>query len=166
LTIKSTEAHVLDLHKAGKLVHHNRDLWPDDTCLRRLWLHPNVQKWAALVGGTAQEREYFAKVRAFLSAFVGGADFDDDDMLKALSQGNDGLWEFRVTFQPQARVVGAFLRPGEFVALSFADRGDLQKAGFGPLIRLVKSRWNSMFPNYGPLKKPRTSLLVEFDDDL
>jgi hypothetical protein len=166
LTKKSTEAHVISLHKAGKLEHHDRDLWPDDTCLRRLWLHPNVQKWANSTGKTAAERDYFAKVRAFLSAFVSGADFDDDDMLKALSQGRDGIWEFRITFQPQARVLGSFLRPGEFVAFSFADRADLQVAGFGPLIGLVKSRWKSMFPNHSPLKMPRTSLLMEFDDDI
>ncbi len=166
MTIKSTEAHVLSLHKAGKLVHHDRDLWPDDTCLRRLWLHPNVQKWANSTGSTAADRRYFAQVRAFLSAFVGGSDFDDDDMLKALSHGRDGLWEFRITFQPQARVVGAFLRPGEFIALSFADRADLHAVGFGPLIGVVKSRWKSMFPSYLPLMTPRTLLLTEFDDDI
>jgi hypothetical protein len=166
LTKKSTEAHVLSLHRAGKLVHYDRDLWPDDTCLRRLWLHPNVQKWADTIGDTAAERSYFAQVRAFLSSFIAGADFDDDDMLKALSQGKDGLWEFRITFQPQARVLGAFLRSGEFVALSFADRVDLQKAGFGPLIRVVKSRWASMFPDHAPLIEPRISLLTEFDDDI
>jgi hypothetical protein len=166
LTKKSTEAHVLSLHRAGKLVHHDRDLWPDDTCLRRLWLHPNVQKWAETIGDTAAERNYFAQVRAFLSAFVAGADFDDDDMLKALSQGKDGLWEFRITFQPQARVLGAFLRPGEFVALSFANRADLQAAGFGPLIKVVKSRWASMFPNHTPLVEPRLRLLTEFEDDI
>ena len=166
MTIKSTEAHVVSLHRAGKLVHHDRTLWPDDTCLRRLWLHPNVQKWANSTGDTAAERDYFAQIRAFFSAFVGDADFDDDDMLKALSQGRDGLWEFRITFRPQARVVGAFLRPGEFVALSFADRADLQAAGFGPLIGVVKNRWKSLFPNCTPLMMPRTSLLTEFDDDI
>jgi hypothetical protein len=166
LTIKSTEAHVLALHKAGRLVHYDRDLWPDDTCFRRLWLHPNVQKWANSTGDTAKERDYFAKVRAFFSQFVGGADFDDDDMLKTLSQGKHGLWEFRITFQPQARVVGGFLRPGEFVALSFADRADLDAAGFGPIIKVVRSRWDSMFPHQKPLMEPRTNLLREFEDGL
>jgi hypothetical protein len=37
------------------------------------------------------------------------------------------------SFQPQARIVGAFLRPRECVALSFADRADLQAAGFAAL---------------------------------
>lgn len=162
----STEAHVLSLHRAGKLVHHDRPIWPDDTCLRRLWLHPNVQNWTNSTGDTAAERTYFAQVRAFFSAFVRADDFDDDDMLKALSQGRDGLWEFRITFQPQARVLGAFLRPGEFVALSFANRADLQAAGFGPLIKVVKSRWKSMFPHHKPLMRSRPILLREFDDDI
>ena len=162
----SIEAHVRNLHRAGKVVHHDRNLWPDDTCLRRLWLHQNVQKWANSAGQTPAEEKYFAQVRAFLSAFVEGADFDDDDMLKALSEGRDGIWEFRITFQPQARVLGGFLRTGEFVALSFADRADLQAAGFGPLIRVVKSRWASMFPSQGPLIKGRNELLQDFEDDL
>jgi hypothetical protein len=166
LTKKSTEAHVRDLHKAGKLVHYDRDLWPDDTCVRRLWLHPNVEKWCNSTGDNAADRNYFAQIRAFFSSFVGGGDFDDDDMLKALSQGKDGLWEFRITFQPQARVIGGFLRPGEFVALSFANRSDLAAAGFGPLIGVVKNRWKSMFPDQGPLMEPRARLLMEFDDGL
>jgi hypothetical protein len=52
------------------------------------------------------------------------------------------------------------------VALSFADRADLQKAGFGPLIRVVKNRWASMFPDHDPLMKPRLRLLTEFEDDI
>jgi hypothetical protein len=164
LTKKSTEAHVKDLHKAGKIVHYERDLWPDDTCLRRLWMHPNVDNWVNSTGASASERRYFAQVRAFFASFVSGADFDDDDMLKTLSQGKDGLWEFRVTFQPQARVVGGFLRPGEFIALSFADRSALAAAGFGPLIKVVKDRWKLMFPTHAPLMMARADLLTEFDD--
>ena len=167
MTKKSTEAHVLDLHRAGKLTHHDRALWPDDTCIRRLWLHPNVKKWASTPGESSAERDYFAQVRAFFSAFVAGSDFDDDDMLKALSQGKHGIWEFRITFRPQARVLGAFLRNGEFVALAHSDRGDLAKAGFGPLIKVVRDRWKALFPNHEPLKGfPRSALLEEFDGDL
>jgi hypothetical protein len=116
-------------------------------------------------GKTPAEQKYFAGTRAFFSTFVAGADFDDDDMLKALS-GKDGLWEFRITFQPQWRVFGGFLRNGEFVALAQAKRGDLQKSSFGPIIMLVKNRWKSLFPDQSPLLSPRNTLVQDFDDDI
>jgi hypothetical protein len=157
LTKKSTEAHLKALHRAGRLAHYDQTLWPDDTCLRRLWLHPTVRAWV---------KKYFAGTRAFFSTFVAGADFDDDDMLKALSEGKDGLWEFRITFQPQWRVFGGFLRNGEIVALAQAKRGDLQKSSFGPIIMLVKNRWKSLFPDQSPLLSPRNTLVQDFDDDI
>lgn len=127
MTKKSTEAHLLGLQRAGRLKHYDRSLWPDETCLRRLWLHPSIEHWLMRPGNTTQERAYFAQVRAFFSAFVGGADFNDDDLLKPLSEGKEGFWDFRITFQPQMRVAGAFLRKGEFVALAFDNRGRLEK---------------------------------------
>jgi hypothetical protein len=117
-------------------------------------------------GETDAETKYFAQARAFFSSFVAGADFDDDDMLKPLSQGQDGLWEFRITFQPQARVLGGFLRNGEFIALAEAKRADLDKQGFGKTIGLVKSRWKSLFSDQRPLLNSRSTLLQEFDDDV
>jgi hypothetical protein len=166
LTKKSTEDHLLSLQRAGKLVHYDRSLWPDETCLRRLWLHPSIEHWVMLPGKTAEQRAYFAHVRAFFSAFIGGADFDDDDMLKPLSEGKEGLWDFRITFQPQMRVAGAFLRKGEFVALAFDDRARLDKRGFGEFVGLVKRRFATLFPEHLPLMKPRPWLLQEFDDDI
>jgi hypothetical protein len=116
-------------------------------------------------GKTAAEKKYFADAQAFFRVFVAGADFDDDDMLKSLSQGEGGLWEFRITFHPQARVIGGFLRNGEFVALAQAKRADLGKKGFGQTIGLVKDRWRSLF-SQSPLLSPRNMLLQEFDDDV
>ncbi len=64
-------------------------------------------------------------------------------------------------------MLGGFLRKGEFVALSYGDRGDLAAAGFGPLIKVVRDRWKALFPNCEPLKGlPRSGLLEEFDGDL
>lgn len=166
MTKKSTEAHLKALHRAGRLAHYDQTLWPDDTCLRRLWLHPTVEEWLMSDGKTAAEQRWFAQARAFFRAFVAGADFDDDDMLKALSEGKDGLWEFRITFLPQWRIVGGFLRNGEFIALAQAKRDDLQKSGFGPIIKLVRGRWKSLFPDQAPLLSPRSTLLREFDDDI
>ncbi|QIO34658.1 hypothetical protein [Bradyrhizobium sp. 1(2017)] len=117
-------------------------------------------------GNNDSERKYFAQVRAFFSAFVAGNDFDDDDMLKALSGGQDGIWEFRITFLPQARVLGAFLRKGEFVALTFDKRSDLAARGFGPLIASTRSRWAGLFPGESPSMLSRHLLLQEFEDDI
>ena len=165
MTKKSTEDHLKELTRFGKLSHYGKVQWPDETCVRRLWLHPSVKHWMMLEG-TASERDYYAQVRAFFSAFISGADFDDDDLLKALSGGKDGIWEFRITFQPQARVFGFFLRPGEFVALAHKDRGDLDKSGFGGSIQTVKDRAKLLFPADKPLIDTRANLLQEFYDDI
>ncbi|OKO87573.1 hypothetical protein AC629_13620 [Bradyrhizobium sp. NAS80.1] len=117
-------------------------------------------------GSDANERRYYAQVRAFFSAFVAGDDFDDDDMLKAMSEGRDGIWEFRITFVPQARVFGGFLRTGEFVALNFDKRSNLAARGFAPLITATKARWKALFPSESPLLSGRSLLLQEFEDDI
>jgi hypothetical protein len=166
LTKKSIDTHVAELHAAGELVHHSKILWPDQTCLRRLWLHPNVDKWAQSDGTTRDEERYFAGVRAVFADFVRGEDFDDDAEFKAITKGPNGkygMWEIKISFFPHWRVLGGFLRMGEFVALSHGNRALLAQHGFEPLIEVVRERWEALFPIRPMLKGIRADLLGDFN---
>lgn len=163
LTKLSTEDHLRKLVDDKKISHHSPGLWPDRKCIRRLWLHPVVRSFSENPdAGTT----YGAKVRAIFSAFVAGEDFDDDDLLKNLSKGPDGnigIHEIKILWFPKARVLGGFLRHGEFVALSHADRDLLATFGFQPIINLVKERWKELFPEREMLNDSRSELLRKFD---
>jgi hypothetical protein len=130
-------------------------------------MHPDVESWVSQQGSTAMERKFHADVRALLKSFVAGADFDDDVFLKPLQPPSDGIWEIRITFEPQARIFGAFLRPGEFVATNWEDRKTLatRRKRFAPAVARCRSIWGSLFSNRRRLTRPRAELLEEFDDD-
>jgi hypothetical protein len=169
LTIKSIETHVAELHETGKLVHHSKVLWPDQTCLRRLWLHPNVHEWAQSDGATRDEEKYFAGVRAVFSDFVRGEDFDDEAEFKEITKGPNGkfgIWEIKISFFPHWRVLGGFLRVGEFVALSHGNRALLAQHGFEPLIQVVRGRWEQLFTDRPMLRGLRPDLLGNYNGGL
>lgn len=131
---------------------------------RRLWLHPALADWVDTEGHGKQAR-FFDDVRAFLKSFVIGEDFDDDVKLKELNTPTGGWYEFRITFNPQTRIFGGFLRPGEFVALLQQDRKVLARDAFAPSIKRTMLIWNSLFQNLRPLNDHRDVLLEEFFDD-
>ena len=67
-----------------------------------------------------------------LKAFVTGGDFDDDELLWELTTNLGSWYEFRITFHPQHRILGGFLRPCEFIALAHGTRKDLDKKMLRP----------------------------------
>lgn len=167
MTYKSTEAHIMALARSGRLVHFEPELGPGKVYRRRLWLHPALAKWVAFESHYASQQRYFEAVRAFLKGFVMGGDFEDDSMLKALTTDMGAFYEFRIAFHPQHRIVGGFLRPGEFIALAHETRKNLAEKGFAPTISRASRLWNSLAFKSRPLTDECSSLLEDFhhDDD-
>lgn len=131
---------------------------------RRLWLHPALADWVS-TQGTGKEARFFDDVRAFLKSFVTGEDFDDDVKLKELKTPMGGWYEFRITFNPQTRIFGGFLRQGEFVTVLQNDRKALDRASFAPSIHRAERIWKVLFPALRPSPNRRDFLLGEFFDD-
>jgi hypothetical protein len=129
---------------------------------RRIWMRPEVHAWVQREGTTPAEKRYYADVRAFLKGFVIGEDFEDDALFKLLSPPNEGVFEFRVTFQPAERLFGAFVRKGEFVITNRKDRKSLGKKGFAPDRGRCRDIWASLFPNTERLTLPLAELLEDF----
>ncbi len=131
---------------------------------RRLWLHPAVADWV-YTQGYGREARYFDDVRAFLKSFVTGEDFDDDVKLKELKTARGGWYEFRIIFNPQTRIFGAFIGQGDFVAVLQQDRRTLDRSSFAPSIFRAEQIWQGLFPTDRPAKESRDFLLGEFFDD-
>lgn len=111
---------------------------------RRLWLHAGLVDWVQARPDDQEARKFHADIRAFLKLFVIGGDFDDDFRIKPI--GRDGIWELRITFNPQHRIFGGFTQPGEFVATNVRSRRTLEKAGFVPARDRCRSIWTMMHP--------------------
>jgi len=127
-------------------------------------MHPNVEKWVQSKGTSKVEERYHADVRAFLKNFVIGEGFDDDALLFPLKPQDEGIWEFRITFHPQDRIFGGFLRRGEFIVTNRKDRAALAH-GFAPHRARCNAIWINLCPRYPRLTGyTRTELLEEFDD--
>lgn len=114
------------------------------------------------VGITDEDRAYSADIRAHLKKFVIGEDFDNDDLFKVLKGGDASLWSMRIVFHPQARLIGGFLRPGEFIGLAFRARAVLATEGFVPVITRARNVWTSIFPAFPRLTDNRERLLSDF----
>ena len=94
-----------------------------------------------------------------------GGDFEDDTLLKELTTKVGAFYEFRITFNPQHRIVGGFLRPGEFFALAHETRKNLEAKGFAPTISRASKLWNSLGFDSRPLTDQCSSLLEDFHHD-
>jgi hypothetical protein len=128
-------------------------------------MHPELDKWVKNTGTANAEKRYHADVRALLKSFVVGEDFDDDALLFPLSPDREGIWEIRVTFHPQDRIFGGFIRPGEFIATNRKDREALATKGFAPHRARCKAIWTSLCPKHSRLvNHARSELLKDFDD--
>lgn len=164
MTSKSIDTHIAQLRRSNGLVLFDPALRPHESYRRRLWLHPELNEWVHRIGETRAEQRYFANVRALLRRFVTGEDFDDDDILKPLNEGYYGEWEIRITFTPQDRIFGAFLRPGEFVATNRLAREQLAKQGWVAALKRSKAIWERLFGQWPRLKGlARPDLLEDFD---
>ena len=165
MTFRSTEAH-MDLHRrSGRLHLFEPELGHGEAYRRRLWLHPKLSQWICSQGETKQEKRYFDEVRGFLKSFVAGRDFEDDVKLKKLYTDYGAWYEIRIIFNPHHRIIGGFLRPGEFVALMHDTRANLDRKGFSAAISQAAKIWKTLsFPNQ-PLTADRLSLLENFEHD-
>ena len=164
MTFKSTDAHIQKRVREGALVLYEPHLLRGETSLRRLWLQRGVADWVETQGGGKEER-YFDDVRAFLKSFVTGEDFDDDVKLKKLNTKAGGWYEFRITFIPQTRLFGGFIRPGEFVIVLQKDRGALARNSFAPALDRAERIWKGLFPHHSPLTESREFLLRDDIND-
>lgn len=100
-----------------------------------------------------------------LKAFVTGEDFDDDMACKPMKPHDRGIFGIKITFVPQHRLFGGFLRIGEFVALTHETRGQLSKGqGFAPKIKRAETLWRGMFQK-SPLNSSRSRLLEGFSNE-
>ena len=165
LTSKSTEAHILRLERSGRLIAFEPEFEVGDVHRRRLWLHPMVAQWVASEGSDQAGQRYFDNVRDFLTSFVAGDDFDNEAILKPLKTELGAWYEFRIYFDPHHRIIGGFLRPGEFIALAHQTRRHLDGKGFAPTISRASRLWNSFSFGSQPLTAKRSTLLEDFDHD-
>ncbi|HEX8165910.1 MAG TPA: hypothetical protein VF601_08990 [Beijerinckiaceae bacterium] len=99
----------------------------------------------------------------FLKQFVIGRDFDDDAMLKRLKPETEALYAFRISFNPKHRILGGFLRPGEFVATAHRSRRELEDETWVPARTLAKDQWEALFPGIRRLSDQRCDLLKDFE---
>ncbi len=162
MTRKSTEAIVELLCRRGQLISFNPRLPVGESQRRWLWLHPEVSRWVWARGSDRLEQRHFDDVRAFLTSFIIGDDFDDDVRLKELKTSAHGWYELRIIFHPQHRMIGGFVKPGEFVALTHGRRDRLDK-NFAPTIDRARKLWTSLFPDCPPSVVERALLLETFD---
>lgn len=164
MTSRSTELHLRMLVRQGALRLFDPELVKGEAFRRRLWLHPDLEDWVNTQGIGKDER-FFDDVRAFLKSFVTGEDFDDDVKLKPLQPLSGGWFEFRITFNPQTRIFGGFLRQGEFVAVLQQNRRELDRSGFAGSVARTQVIWRRLFDQQRPLNENRDFLLGEFFDD-
>lgn len=165
MTSKATEDHIKKLQKSGALTLFEPELVAGEAHTRRLWLHPEVRRWVDSAGTDDKEAKYFDDVRAFLKNFDAGGELDEDVDVKLLKPPGECIHEMRITFNPAFRIFGAFLRPGEFVALCHDSKGQLNKHGYGKCRTTVKTRWDGMFGKIGRLDASFLTLTQEFDDE-
>lgn len=173
LTLSSTDAIVDALLRLGDLRIFLPRLLPNEAEQRRIvmlpalwnWVHTNTQKPDLVV--------YYANIRAHLGRFVKGETIDNEDFMKELSRREKGsiegkgVWEFRVTFQPQRRIFGAFVAPDLFFATHWKDRGELgsNREKWRQAITRVEDEWARLFPGRRWLIGSRFSDYVTFKGD-
>ena len=163
MTSQSTDTHIAALEAAGELRLFSPHMRPDQAYRRRLWLTQPVWDWVQFrQGATRREREHRADTRAFLKRFVMGADFDNDVQVKLLRPHAQNVYSFRVLFNPQHRIIGGFLRHGEFVATAHRLRSDLRTETWVPTLRVAKSEWSRLFPNHPRSSSDRQTNLADF----
>jgi hypothetical protein len=153
------------LARSGRLILYEPEFEAGDVHRRRLWLHPTVSQWVGSEGGDPRQRRYFDNVRDFLKSFVAGDDFDNEAILKPMKTDLGAWYEFRIYFDPHHRIIGGFLRPGEFIALTHQTRSHLDGKGFAPTISRASRLWNSCSFSSRPLIANRASLLEDFHHD-
>ena len=148
--------------KRGALSLFEPELDADQSHHRCIWLHPQVGKWISKRGLLTSGQDYYAGVREFLKGFVVGHDFDDDDVLRPLTPVTEGVWEFRVQFEPKARIFGAFLEPCVFIATNYKDRNFLDMRGFAGDRLRCRTIWDGLFPAHQRITNLTRKQLLEW----
>ncbi|HEX8225717.1 MAG TPA: hypothetical protein VF605_18065 [Allosphingosinicella sp.] len=107
--------------------------------------------------GAGQTRTYLGKVRASLREYVCGEEIaDDESVFKKLVPWGDDIWEFRITFTPQARIFGAFVSFNMFLGITGRLREDCADDGFEEAMDIVRDDWARLF---GTARRYRGALL-------
>jgi hypothetical protein len=161
LTSASISPHIEALVKRGALSLYEPELDADQSHCRCVWLHPQVKKWISGRGLLRSGQDYYGNVREFLKGFVIGHDFDDDDVLCLLEPAHEGVWEFRVQFEPKARIFGGFLEPCVFIATNYKDRNFLDMRGFAGDRRRCRI-WDGLFPAHRRITNLTRKQLLEW----
>lgn len=162
LTSESIETHIARARRSGAIMLFEPTRMPHEGYRRRLWLHPLVGKWVLGEGSGLDDQVHRADVRAFLKGFVIGEDFDDDVLLKPLKPPHEHLYSLRISFQPQYRIVGGFLRPGEFVAAAHRSRNEIGE-DWVPVRTKARSVWATLFPDHNRAPLGRRALVADFE---
>jgi hypothetical protein len=162
LTSASITLHIEALVRQGALVLFEPELDADQSHCRCVWLHPQVSRWINKAGLFIPGEDYYANVREFLKGFVIGHDFDDDQMLRPLTPIEEGVWEFRVQFEPKARIFGGFLEPCVFFATNYKDRNFLDLRGFAGDRQRCRAIWKGLFPDHPRIVNLSRQQLLEW----
>jgi hypothetical protein len=162
LTSSSISPHIDALVRQGRLIPFEPALDPDQTHCRCIWLHPQVRVWVSRRGFLTSGEDYYAGIREFLKGFIIGHDYDDDDMLCLLAPGEEGIWEFRVQFEPKARIFGGFLGPCMFIATNYKDRDFLARRGFAGERKRCRDIWDGLFPGHPRITSLSRKQLLEW----
>ena len=107
-----------------------------------------MSKWVSKSGLLTSGQDYHANIRQFLKGFIIGDDYDYDDMLALLKPDEEGVWEFRIQFEPKARIFGGFLEPCRFVATNYQDRNFLGARGFANDRQRCRTIWETLLKDY------------------
>lgn len=146
MTITSIDT-ILATHVGeNRLVQFLPFLDEDESEVRRLILSKKVHDFVMGSHEAGRKMDYYANVRASLGEYVKGEPIRDDlETFKRLAPASADIWEYRITFDPHARIFGGFAKHDCFVALSAAFRRDCDQGGFAKQMKLVRERWVDLF---------------------
>jgi hypothetical protein len=146
---------------------------PHEAEQRRIVMLPSLNRWLSTPATKQSVVEYYAKARAHLGRFVKGAIIDNEDYMKELARREKGrwrgrgFWEFRISFEPKARVFGVFAGPDLFFATHPRDRDDLKwdKRKWEHALSRVEREWDTLFAGMRWWIGPSFSHYVTFNGD-
>lgn len=136
------------LEEQGQLCRFRPNFLPSETEKRRISSSPEIHKW--LEGH--KDLELRTAARALLKRFVVGEPISDLIHLKRVAFAELGgsrfrhdIWSMRVTFKPQQRFFGAFVKPDWLVLLKKRARDDLTEKLWNSMVVKTCKEWDDIF---------------------
>ncbi|WP_380873616.1 hypothetical protein ACFB49_42680 [Sphingomonas sp. DBB INV C78] len=146
MTIKSISTILDQLEQAGEIIRFLPPFDPDETEKRVLFVTKKIDGFIKGHSSRRGSKDYYARIRAQLGEFVKGETIrDDEEVLKKMAPYANHVWEMRVTFQPHARIFGAFAGVDTFLAITALFRDDCEKGGFRKATTAVCDQWFDWF---------------------